>query len=96
MRKWMVGCVAGCLSAVAVWSANVPEDLKRDAEAAMKRGADWLVDQQQHGGYWALPDTPALSALAMWGLQVTDPEAYALPINRALVFVLTHTQEDGS
>jgi squalene-hopene/tetraprenyl-beta-curcumene cyclase len=62
----------------------------------MTRAADWLAAQQQSDGYWAIPDSPALTGLSMWALQETDPAAYAAAINRAMVFILTSVHEDGS
>ncbi len=96
MNRGIKWALMGCIMAGVAWGAGVPEDLQEAARAAMKRGCEWMVPQQQHGGYWSAPDTPGLSALSMWALQVTDPDAYTLPINRAMVFILTNTQDDGS
>ena len=95
MKKWLVGCLAGWMAAGAGWAA-LPADLEAEARAAMGRGAAWLAAQQQADGHWGLPDTPALTGLAMWSLQQTDPAAYQAAIDRAMVFVLTSVREDGS
>ena len=95
MKKWLVGCLAGWMTAGAGWAA-LPAELEAEARAAMGRGAAWLAAQQQANGYWGLPDTPALTGLAMWGLQQADPAAHQAAINRAMVFVLTSVREDGS
>lgn len=95
MKKWLVGCLAGWMAAGAGWAA-LPADLEAEARAAMGRGAAWLAAQQQADGHWGLPDTPALTGLAMWSLQQTDPAAYKAAIDRAMVFVLTSVREDGS
>ena len=92
--KW-IGIVAGALFASAAWG-GVPADLETEARAAMAKGAAWLAAQQQADGHWALADSPALTGLAMWALQQTDPAAHKSAIDRALVFVLTSVQEDGS
>ena len=76
--------------------AQLPAELEAEARAAMARGADWLAAQQQPGGTWGLPDSPAMTGLAMNALQRTDAAAYADAINRAMVFILTSVQEDGS
>jgi squalene-hopene/tetraprenyl-beta-curcumene cyclase len=95
MKTWLatlaltVGLAAGARGAV-------PAELEAEARAAMARGAAWLAAQQQAGGYWALPDSPALTGLAMWALHQTDPAAQTAAINRALVFILTSVHEDGS
>ena len=95
MKKWLVGCLAGWMAAGAGWAA-LPAELEAEARAALGRGATWLAAQQQADGHWGLPDTPALTGLAMWGLQQTDPAAYQAAIDRAMVFVLTSVREDGS
>ncbi len=76
--------------------AQLPAALAAEARAAMARGADWPAAQQQPGGTWGLPDSPAMTGLAMNALQRTDAAAYADAINRAMVFILTSVQEDGS
>ena len=77
-------------------SEQVPEEIETEARAALARGAEWLAAQQQPGGYWGLPDSPAMSALAMGALQKVDAVTYANAINRAMVYILTSVQEDGS
>ncbi|NLG36302.1 MAG: terpene cyclase/mutase family protein, partial [Lentisphaerae bacterium] len=75
---------------------GVQQETAAAGRAAMERGSAWLAAQQQPEGYWSIPDTPALTGLSMWALQQTDPVAYSDSINRALVFLLTSVQEDGS
>jgi squalene cyclase len=95
MKKWMVGILAGGLGLHAAWGA-LPAELDAEARAALAKGAAWLAAQQQADGHWAQADSPALTGLALWALQKTDPAAYQSAINRALVFVLTSVQEDGT
>lgn len=96
MKKWIIGCGAVAWAAVAAMGAGLPADLEAEARAAMGKGAAWLAAQQQADGHWALADSPALTGLSMWALQRSDPAAYRSAIDRALVFVLTSAQEDGS
>ena len=96
MKKWLAGGLAGWLAAGAALGAGLPPELEAEGRAAMAKGAAWLAAQQQADGHWALADSPALTGLSMWALQATDPAAYASAINRAMVFLLTSVQEDGS
>ena len=96
MKKWIIGCGAVVLAAHAALGAGLPADLEAETRAALAKGAAWLAAQQQADGHWAIADSPALTGLSMWALQKTDPAAYQAAINRALVFVLTSVQEDGS
>ena len=95
MKKSWIGIVAGILFANAA-TAALPAELEGEARAALAKGAAWLAAQQQADGHWALADSPALTGLAMWALQRTDPAAHRSAIDRAMVFVLTSVQEDGS
>ena len=95
MKTWTIGCLAGWMAVTAA-TAAVPAELEAETRAAMAKGAAWLAAQQQADGHWALADSPALTGLAMWALQRTDPAAHRSAIDRAMVFVLTSVQEDGS
>lgn len=75
---------------------GLPGELEAEAREAMSRGAQWLSAQQQRGGFWGSPDSPAMTGLAMNALQRTDAHLYEGAINRALVFLLTCVHEDGS
>ena len=94
MKKWMIGCLAIGWAVAA--GAALPAELEAEARAAAAKGAAWLAAQQQADGHWALEDSPALTGLSMWALQATDPAAYRSAIDRAMVFLLTSVQEDGS
>ena len=96
MKKWLAGGLAGWLATGAALGAALPPELEAEGRAAMAKGAAWLAAQQQADGHWALADSPALTGLSMWALQATDPAAHQAAINRALVFLLTSVQEDGS
>ena len=67
MKKWLIGCMAAGLVAGTAW-AGVPAELEAQAKEAMGKGAAWLAAQQQADGHWGVPDTPALTALAMQAL----------------------------
>ena len=95
MKKWLAGCLAAGLALGTAW-AELPAELAAQARAAQARGAAWLAAQQQADGHWSAADSPALTGLAMWALQKTDPAAHAAAINRAMVYILTSVQEDGS
>lgn len=94
MKKWWIGSLV--LGMVLSAGAQLPQELELEARAALARGAEWLAAQQQPDGYWGLPDSPAMSALAMGALQKADAATYADAINRAMVYILTSVQEDGS
>ena len=96
MKRWMVGGMAGWMAVRAAFGAGLPAELEAEARAAAAKGAAWLAAQQQADGHWALADSPALTGLSMWALQETDPAGHRAAIDRAMVFLLTSVQEDGS
>lgn len=96
MKKMMFAVALGWMATGAALGGALPTELETEARAAMARGAAWLAAQQQPAGFWAVEDSPALTGLAMWALQKTDPAANEAAINRAMVFILTSVQEDGS
>jgi len=96
MKKWIISWMASWMVMSTALGGALPPELEAEVRASMARGGDWLLDQQQGNGYWATPDSPALTGLSMWALQQTDPSAYSKAINRAMVFILTSVQEDGS
>lgn len=74
---------------------GIPESLKHEADAAINRGIDWLLAQQQPNGHWSNPEFPALTALPLWALVnggCTDTNA----INRAIDYILTCVHPDGA
>lgn len=94
MKKRIVG-----LMVIGLWAGaafGLPAELEAEARAAMARGAEWLAAQQQSGGHWAIAESPAMTGLAIWALQKTDPDTYQEAINRGMVFILTNVREDGS
>jgi len=96
MIKWIISLMVTAIVMQTALGASLSPELEAEVRASMTRGADWLATQQQPDGYWAMPDSPALTGLSLWALQETDPAAYAAAINRAMVFILTSVHEDGS
>lgn len=94
MKKWWIGCLVAGMALGA--NGGLPEEVEVEAHTALAHGAEWLAAQQQPGGYWGLPDSPAMTGLAMTALQKADAATYANAINRAMVYILTSVQEDGS
>lgn len=76
-------------------SAGVNLSLANEARAAMRRGMDWLVAQQNEAGHWSVPDYPALTALPLWAL-AQGRSSHAEAIQKARDFILSCVREDGS
>ncbi len=82
------------LRAVSVPDPGLSPSLTHEAQAAVSRGARWLLAQQQADGHWSNPDTPALTALPLWALLRAGVSNAAT--DRAIRHLVSHAQSDGS
>ena len=71
------------------------ESLQHESQAAIARGSDWLLKQQQPDGHWSSPNFPALTALPLWAL-CRAPCSDTQALDRAVNFILTCVHPDGS
>ena len=83
------------ISQIKVSTPNVSASLKLEAEAAIQRGLDWLVDHQQEDGHWSNAGFPALTALPLWALVKGDITDRA-PLQKAVSFILSCVHDDGA
>lgn len=68
--------------------------------AAIERGANWLVSNQNSNGWWSTPDQPAVTALVLTALN-REPsgrftKSRSSELNRAYDFILGSVKPDGS
>ena len=73
-----------------------------EVDAAIEKGAGFLLSNVQEGGYWSDKQMPALTALPVWALSGLADSAASLPrenvqsaISRGVAFVLGTQREDG-
>ena len=69
--------------------------IAHEARAAMDRGVNWLLAQQNEDGHWSNKDFPALTALPLWVLAKSAPQNKEA-IDKAVKFILTSVHDDGS
>lgn len=69
--------------------------LSLETQAAIQRGTDWLLSQQQANGGWSNTNYPALTGLALWALALNPSADVAGPVSNAVNFILACVQEDG-
>ena len=88
MRKTL-GVMILCGVSVAACAADVAT-----VDAAIERGAKFLLAQQAEDGHWSDPQMPALTALPVWALAgwTATPEA---AVEKGVRFVLSTQREDG-
>ena len=74
---------------------GIPPELVAESRAAIQRGTQWLLAQQQSDGHWSNSDFPALTALPLWAL-VKCGGADSNQIDRAVKAIVSCVREDGS
>lgn len=83
----------------AVATVHLDAKVRQDAEAALSRGAAWLLDNQEDNGAWGElphPATAALCAMALHGLPGDDAAKRTAAVDSAMAFLLADVQPDGS
>lgn len=88
MRKTL-GVMILCGVSVAACAADVAT-----VDAAIERGAKFLLAQQAEDGHWSDPQMPALTALPVWALAgwTATPES---ALEKGVKFILSTQREDG-
>ena len=75
---------------------RVPPELREAADAAIARGIDWLVENQQPGGAWSNTNYPALTALPLWAIVRQHDDALKPAIDKAVAYILSCVHTTGS
>ncbi len=65
------------------------------ASQSIKKGMDWLVQQQKPDGSFSQAQFPGLTGLALWAMISSGDTAYAKNIDSAVDFLKTKVQKDG-
>lgn len=69
--------------------AGISLSLRKEAEAAIDRGKDWLLEHQQADGHWSNPDFPALTALPLWALVIGRDQPNQEASDKAADYILS-------
>jgi squalene-hopene/tetraprenyl-beta-curcumene cyclase len=76
-------------------AAGVSESLRREAAAAVARGAAWLKSQQNADGHWSNPAHPALTALPVWALALAG-EGTGEAAKKGVAHIRSCAKENGA
>ncbi len=82
------------LPAVAAGGSGVSESLRREAAAALDRGAQWLKARQQEDGHWSNAEHPALTAFSVWALALSG-RAQDEAVKKGVACVRRFAQPNG-
>lgn len=90
------GCLAILLIAIEVRGADASgEALRARAEQALRRGLDWLAEQQHERGSWSSPRLPALTGLPLTAFARSEHPRRAAVVKKASAFILANVHADG-
>jgi len=76
-------------------AGTIHESLRREVDAAIDRGLNWLVAQQKEDGSWSNGSFPALTALPVQSLIGGKRKGDAEALNKGLGYLVSCVQEDG-
>lgn len=96
----LIGIYASALLAETTPSPSPPPagqdtGVRRQAEQAIERGLNWLVEKQHERGSWSSQRQPALSAFAMLAFAQSGHAKRDEVVAAARSFLLTKVQDDG-
>lgn len=88
------------LLVIARSASAAPPPARADLDAAIHRGAEFLLKQQNSNGWWSTADQPGVTALVLTALN-REPTGRFAPnrpseLNRAYDFLLASAKPDGS
>jgi len=76
--------------------AELPESLRREGEDAVRKGMQWLLSQQKEAGFWSSPEWPALTALPVWSLSLSEQYRDNEAVDKGLVYLASHAHDSGA
>lgn len=76
-------------------SGTLDNSLRREVEAAIDRGLDWLAQQQKSDGSWSNSEFPAISALALQAFIHGDHPGKQKILKNGKDFIVSCAQENG-
>ncbi|MCC5847748.1 MAG: terpene cyclase/mutase family protein [Verrucomicrobia bacterium] len=88
-------CFLIALTATPHLHAEIPLSVRKEGEAALNRGMDWLIARQNEKGHWSSPDWPALTALPVWALSLS-PRRESEAVQKGVDYILSHAKENGA
>ena len=73
----------------------LPEELKKEAQAAIGKGLAWLAANQKPEGYWSDEKNPAMTALPLWAFSGAKAAQYTNQVDKAVSYIVSKAQPDG-
>jgi squalene-hopene/tetraprenyl-beta-curcumene cyclase len=105
MQAKRLSSVVGGIWLAMVWLAQaqqpsaLPAEVAQRGEAALAKGAAYLIETQNENGSWGKFPHPAIAALCAMALHRVpggDPAKSEAAVKKAMAYVLTFVQPDGS
>ncbi len=94
MKRAALYLIPALLSFCLHLPAELPPELRSEAETAVNKGVRWLKTQQKKDGNFGLKMAPAMTGLAVTALALSGEEQ-SDEVKQAVEWILTQVQEDG-
>ena len=85
----------GSVTSQAEAKPEIDKTRAQQAEAAVRKGAEWLIGKQAESGAWSNPDFPAITALACWALMRSDADGAKPAVAKGLEYVASCASSGG-
>lgn len=83
------------LLAAPLLRAEISESVRREGEDAVRRGMQWLQEQQKPAGYWSSPEWPALTGFAVWAMSLSDQHRDSEAVDKGVVYLKSVAKNNG-
>jgi len=74
----------------------IPESNRREGEAAARRAMEWLREKQHEEGHWSSPQWPALTALPVWALSLSEDFRETETVRKGVEFLKRYAHPNGA
>lgn len=75
--------------------AQLSQSVRNEGEDAVRRGLQWMIQQQKPGGFWSSPEWPALTGFGLWALSLNESTRNSEAVDQAVTYLKAMTQENG-
>lgn len=84
-----------CILLTSHTHAQLSESVRREGEDAVRRGLQWIQEQQHEEGHWSSPQWPALTGFPVWALSMNEATRESEAVEAGVAFLQSKAKESG-